>query len=67
MIKWFAIGIGFISAVLLAVLISLVFIKLGWYLFMVSYFNYPDLTWLQAFGFALLASSFKSSGNSKKD
>ena len=49
-------------------LISLLLIKVGWALFMVPVFNLADLTWLQAFGFALLASAFRGSGStSKKD
>lgn len=53
--------------ILIAVLISLFLIKLGWSLFMVPVFGLPDLTWMQALGFALLAAALKPSGVSKKE
>lgn len=43
----------------IAVLISIIFIKLGWALFMGPVFGLPELTFSQAFGFSLLASCFK--------
>jgi uncharacterized membrane protein len=49
-------------------LISLIMIKIGWALFMVPVFHLADLSWLEAFGFALLASAFRGTGSvSKKD
>jgi hypothetical protein len=52
---------------LIIILLSLLFIKLGWYLFMVPVFGLPDLTWMQALGFSFLASAFRSSGVNKKE
>lgn len=65
--KFIAAGIAIAVAVLVFMLISLLFIKLGWYLFMVPVFGMADLTWLQALGFAFLAGSFRSTGLGKKD
>lgn len=41
-------------------LISTVFIMFGWSLFMVPVFGLKSLTFFQAFGFSLLANTFKS-------
>jgi len=49
------------------VLISLLLIKLGWYLFMVPVFNLPDITWIQALGLSLLTSTFRSSNVKTKE
>lgn len=59
--------IALLGIFLIVILLSLLFIKLGWYLFMVPVFGLPDLTWMQAFGFSLLASALKSSGVSKRE
>lgn len=59
--------VGFCSILAIVVLISLFFIKIGWSLFVVPVFNLPELTWLQALGFSLLASCFKSTSSVKKD
>ena len=67
MTKLIAIVGGVLGVVMIAILLSLLFIKLGWSLFIVPVFGLPELTWLQAFGFSLLAASFRSSGLSKKD
>ena len=65
--KFLAIFFGLAGLFLIAILFSLLFIKLGWYLFMVPVFGLPDLTWVQALGFSLLASAFKSGGVNKKE
>lgn len=49
----------------LFVLLSLFLIKLGWAMFMVPVFNVADLTWMQALGFSLLASSFRGASSRK--
>ena len=68
MAKLIAIVTGFLGLLAIFILLSLLFIKLGWMLFMVPVFGLPDLTWTQALGFSLLASAFRSSGaSSKKD
>ena len=67
MIKLIAIVGGVLGAVAIAILLSLLFIKLGWSLFIVPVFGYEELTWLQAFGFALLANCFRSSGVKKSE
>ncbi len=58
---------GILGVLLIFILISLLFIKIGWGLFMVPVFGLPELTWLQALGFSLLASCFRGSSASKKD
>lgn len=61
-------GLMAVAGVLVIVMIlSLIFIKIGWTLFIVPVFGLPELTWLQALGFSFLASAFKSSSlsNSK--
>lgn len=50
---------------LLFIVISLFLIKLGWSMFVVSMFGLPELTWVQAFGFSLLASCFRSHSSGK--
>lgn len=62
-----ALMIGIAGAFLLFILLSLFFIKIGWLLFVVPVFGLPELTWLQAFGFSLLAGCFRSINLSKKD
>ena len=59
--------VAILSVLVIFVLVSLLLIKVGWALFMVPVFNVSDLTWLQAFGFSLLASAFRSNGVSKKE
>lgn len=65
--KILAAAFALIGLFLLVTIISLFFIKLGWSLFVVTMFGLPELTWMQALGFSLLASTFRtiSSGNSK--
>jgi hypothetical protein len=63
----FSIIFGVIGVFAIWILLSLMFIKIGWILFMVPVFHLPDLTWIQALGFALLASAFRSSNSSKKN
>lgn len=53
----------FLGMITIFILLSLIFIKLGWSLFMVPVFGAPELTWIQALGFALLANSFRSSSD----
>lgn len=65
--KFVAALVGIVSVFAIVILISLFFIKVGWALFMVPVFNLPDLTWIQAFGFSLLAAAFKPSSYSKKE
>lgn len=61
--------IGFVAgAMIIFILLSLLFIKIGWSLFIVPVFGLPELTWMQALGFSLLASCFRgSSASSKKE
>lgn len=60
--------LGFIGMVVIVILFSCLMIKIGWMLFIVPVFGLPDLTWLQAFGFSILAGAFKTSSlNNKKD
>lgn len=65
--KLLALIFGFVGIIAIAVLLSLLFIKLGWYLFIVPVFGLPDITWLQAFGLSLLTSTFRSSNYKTKD
>lgn len=65
--KILAIAFGVLGILAIVMLISLIFIKIGWALFVVPVFGLPDLTWLQALGFSFLAGAFKSSGLSKKE
>lgn len=66
--KLLAIVTGFLGLIAIVMLLSLLFIKLGWMLFIVPVFGLPDLTWMQALGFSFLAGAFKTSSlNSKKD
>lgn len=60
-------GIGFVLGMaMIFMLISLIFIKFGWSLFMVPVFHVPELSWLEALGFALLASAFRSTSSKKE-
>ncbi len=65
--KFLTLIFGFVGVIAIVVLISLLLIKLGWYLFMVPVFGLPDITWLQAFGLSLLTSTFRSSNYKSKD
>ncbi len=66
--KLLAVAFGVLGILAIVMLISLIFIKIGWALFVVPVFGLADLTWLQALGFSFLAGAFKSSGiSSKKD
>jgi hypothetical protein len=65
--KFLTLIFGFLGVIAIVVLISLLLIKLGWYLFMVPVFGLPDITWLQAFGLSLLTSTFRSSNYKSKD
>ena len=65
--KLLAVAFGVLGILAIVMLISLIFIKIGWALFVVPVFGLPDLTWLQALGFSFLAGAFKSSGLSKKE
>lgn len=56
---------GVVGLIALFVVIGLFLIKFGWSLFVVPVFHLPELTWLQAFGFSLLASTFRSSSAGK--
>lgn len=56
---------GVIGVIGLTILIGLFCIKFGWSLFIVPVFHLAELTWLQAFGFSLLANAFRSSGSKK--
>jgi hypothetical protein len=49
-----------LGMIAISVLLSLLIIKAGWTLFMVPVFHIPDLSWVEALGFALLASAFKT-------
>ncbi len=64
--KLLALALGVLGILAIVVLISLLFIKLGWYLFMVPVFGLPDITWMQALGLSFLAGAFKSSSLSNK-
>ncbi len=63
--KVLAIIFGLLGAFVIFWLISLLFIKIGWSLFVVPVFGMPELTWLQAFGFSLLAGCFRSTVTKK--
>lgn len=65
--KFIAIAFGVLGILAIVMLISLIFIKIGWALFVVPVFGLPDLTWLQALGFSFLAGAFKSSGIKSKE
>jgi hypothetical protein len=65
--KLVAAAITILGIILITVLISLLLIKVGWTLFMVPVFHLPDISWMEALGFSLLASAFRSSGVNKKD
>lgn len=65
--KFLVIATGLLVVVGFILLLSLLFIKIGWSLFMVPVFNLPEITWLQAFGLSLLAGAFKSYNYGKKD
>ena len=65
--KLVAVVVGLLGVAAIFILLSLLFIKLGWYLFMVPVFGLPDLTWLQALGFSFLAASFRGSSVAKKE
>lgn len=58
--------LAFLSLLFLFMLFSLLFIKIGWTLFMMPVFNLPDLTWVQALGFSFLASAFRASSSVSK-
>ena len=52
--------IGFVVLVLFAlIIVTSLIIMLGWSLFIIPVFGYESLTFIQAFGFSLLASAFK--------
>jgi len=51
--------------ILLFLAITVAFIMLGWSLFVVPVFGLPSLSFLQALGFALLASAFRVVSQSK--
>lgn len=57
---------AFFGMLILVMLFSLIFIKVGWLLFMVPVFGVPNITWLQALGFSFLAAAFRSSNVNKK-
>lgn len=62
--------IGVIFLVLiLATLISALFVKLGWSLSITPIFGIREITYLEAFGLSLVGGAFRSSGNfnHKKD
>lgn len=59
--KLLALATGFVGLIAIVMLVSLLFIKLGWTLFIVPVFGLPDLTWVQALGFSFLAGAFKTS------
>ena len=65
--KVLTIVFGLLGAIAIFWLLSLLFIKLGWSLFVVPVFGLPELTWLQAFGFSLLAGCFRSTSTSKSN
>lgn len=67
MSELFATVFSIVGMVAIFILLSLILIKVGWLLFVVPVFNLPDLTWMQALGFSLLASSLKQGSISKKD
>ena len=52
---------------LIIVLLALLFIKIGWTLFMVPVFGMAELTWGQALGFSLLAAAFRGSSVKSKE
>lgn len=54
-----------ILVLVVAILISTVFVMIGWSLFMVPVFGMKSLTFMQALGFGFLAAAFKSSYTSK--
>jgi hypothetical protein len=54
---------GALGLIVLFLIIGLFFIKFGWSLFVVPVFHLPELTWMQAFGFSLLASTFRSTSS----
>ena len=60
------VALAFIGVFIIYMLLTLMCIKVGWVLFVVPVFHLPDLTWMQALGFALLTSAFRSSSSSKK-
>jgi hypothetical protein len=64
--KFLAVVGGFLGLLAMFILLSLLFIKIGWSLFMVPVFGLAELTWLQALGFALLANTFRSSSVKKE-
>ena len=65
--KFIAGMFSLITLFLIIILISLFFIKIGWSLFVVPVFGLPELTWMQALGFSLLANCFRGSPASKKE
>jgi hypothetical protein len=65
--KLLAVVFGAIGLIIIMVLFSLIFIKLGWYFFMVPVFGLQDITWLQALGLSLLTSTFRSSNFKTKE
>jgi len=67
MAELLSIIISIMGIVALFALISLLCIKVGWVLFMVPVFHVADLTWMQALGFALLASALTPRSVGKKD
>lgn len=65
--KILAVAFGVLGILAIVMLISLIFIKIGWALFVVPVFGLPDLSWMQALGFSFLAGAFKSSGIKSKE
>lgn len=55
--------IGLLLPILITIIVSALFIMLGWSLFVVPVFGLESLTFFQAFGFGLLASSFKNASS----
>jgi membrane protein CcdC involved in cytochrome C biogenesis len=52
--KALATVVAFLMILGMIIVLPILSIKIGWYLFVVPVFNLAELTWLQAFGFALL-------------
>ena len=59
--------IAILGALVVFVLLSLLFIKIGWALFMTPVFGLAELTWGQALGFSLLAATFRGSSFKSKE
>lgn len=59
--------VGILGMLVIFVLLSLLFIKIGWGLFMVPVFHMAELTWGQALGFSLLAATFRGASTKGKE